>query len=256
MNTTAEHIARELGGRKCGAYWMAKCLAHDDHDPSLEIRDGNGKPLVKCHAGCSQSDVIDALRARGLWESTGPQNPAWCDWRDGIRYRTEWGTPVLSYDYRDEAGQFLYSVVRFTPKNFRPGYFGASGWVWRKHPRQVLYRLPEVIEAPIVFVTEGEKDVETLREWGFVATTNAGGAAAPWLPEFTATLAGREVNIVPDNDGPGWERVKVIARALLGHAARIRVLDLPREIKDITAWFEAGHSECELIAMLEGANVI
>jgi len=42
----------------------------------------------------------------------------------------------------------------------------------------------------------------------------------------------------------------VIARALLGHAARIRVLDLPRETKDISDWFAAGHSECELISML------
>jgi hypothetical protein len=39
--------------------------------------------------------------------------------------------------------------------------------------------LPEVLEAPIVFVVEGEKDVETLREHGFIATTNAGGAKAP-----------------------------------------------------------------------------
>jgi len=103
---------------------------------------------------------------------------------------------------------------------------------------------------------EGERDVETLRDWGFAATTNAGGAKTPWLPEFTAALAGREVNIIPDNDGPGWERVKVIARALLGHAARIRVLDLPRETKDISDWFAAGHSECELIAMLEGVYAV
>jgi hypothetical protein len=37
----------------------------------------------------------------------------------------------------------------------------------------VLYHLREVIDAAIVFVVEGEKDVETLREHGFVATTNA-----------------------------------------------------------------------------------
>ena len=32
---------------------------------------------------------------------------------------------------------------------------------------------------PIVFVVEGEKDVETLRSHGFLATTNAGGARRP-----------------------------------------------------------------------------
>lgn len=43
--------------------------------------------------------------------------------------------------------------------------------------------------------------------------------------------------------------------ALLGSAVRVRVLELPRETKDITDWFNAGHSECELIAMLEGLDV-
>lgn len=44
-----------------------------------------------------------------------------------------------------------------------------------------------------MFVVEGERDVETLREYGFVATCEAGGADAKWLPSFTQTLAGREV---------------------------------------------------------------
>jgi hypothetical protein len=30
----AETIARALGGRKAGAGWMARCPAHDDHEPS------------------------------------------------------------------------------------------------------------------------------------------------------------------------------------------------------------------------------
>jgi len=79
----------------------------------------------------------------------------------------------------------------------------------------------EVLQAPIVFVVEGEKDVETLRDYGFVATTNAGGAEAPWLPQFTQALRGREVILLPDNDGPGRKRVLNIARALLGKVARL-----------------------------------
>ena len=38
----------------------------------------------------------------------------------------------------------------------------------------------------------------------------------------------------------------------MGIAARIRVLDLPKETKDISGWFAAGHSGCEMIAMLGG----
>lgn len=65
----AEAIAEALGGRRIGAMWMARCPAHDDRKPSLSIREAaDGKVLVRCHAGCEQRDVIDALRSRGLWE--------------------------------------------------------------------------------------------------------------------------------------------------------------------------------------------
>jgi len=114
----------------------------------------------------------------------------------------------------------------------------------------VLYRLPEVLEAPIIFVVEGEKDVEKLREHGFVATTNAGGAKAKWLPQYTEALRGREVILIPDNDAPGRQRGAAIARALLGHASKIVALDL-EDSKDISEWFDRGHSEVELIVCLE-----
>ena len=35
---TAETIAKALGGAKAGSSWMARCLAHDDREPSLSIR--------------------------------------------------------------------------------------------------------------------------------------------------------------------------------------------------------------------------
>jgi putative DNA primase/helicase len=69
---TAEIIAKALGGRKAGGGWVARCPAHDDRVPSLSISDaGDGKVLVRCHAGCDQGRVIAALRSRGLWEENG-----------------------------------------------------------------------------------------------------------------------------------------------------------------------------------------
>jgi len=146
-------------------------------------------------------------------------------------------------------------VVRFEPKSFRPGYYVGGRWVWRKHSRQILYRLPEVIEAPIVFLVEGEKDAERLREQGFVATTAAGGAEAPWLSDYTETLAGREVVLIPDRDVPGRKRAATIVPALFGKVARLIVLDLEHAGKDVSDWFDAVHSELELIALVEGEGV-
>ena len=237
----AESIAKGLQrARASGSGWVACCPAHDDRNPSLSIADsGRGSVLVKCHAGCAQESVVDALKNAGLWPEREQS-------RDAI---------VAEYDYRDARGELLYQVVRMQPKRFLQRYpDGRGGWIWKKHPGQVLYRLGEVLDSPLVFCVEGEKDVETLRLQGFTATTNAGGCNAPWLESFTETLRGREIIIVPDNDGPGWKRAKAIARALLGHAARIIIFDLPRDTKDISDWFAAGHTETELIAQLESVH--
>ena len=238
----AECLAHALEARRVGSYWMAPCPAHEDRNPSLSIREVNGKILLHCHAGCSQRDVIEALKARGLWEPTTESRT----WAKRI---------VAVYDYSDEHGELLYQIVRFEPKDFRPRYpDGHGGWVWKKHPHQVLYHLPEVLEASIVFVVEGERDTETLRSHGFCATTNAGGAKAPWLRQFTEALCGREVILIPDDDEPGRRRVLTIARALLGKAARLVVLEV-EGAKDISEWFSRGHSELELIALLDAAEV-
>jgi hypothetical protein len=70
--------------------------------------------------------------------------------------------------------------------------------------RLVLYRLPELlaanIEAP-VFLVEGEKDVETLRNLGFVATCTVSTSVID--PEWLSPLAGRRVVVVADNDCTG-----------------------------------------------------
>ena len=71
---TAETIAKALNGRKAGSGWSARCPAHDDHTPSLPLRDsGDGKVLVRCHAGCDQDEVIAHLKPNGLWTQNAPR---------------------------------------------------------------------------------------------------------------------------------------------------------------------------------------
>jgi putative DNA primase/helicase len=67
MNTPAEKLVRALGGQWHGASGTARCPAHWDRVPSLSVGDALGKVLFHCHAGCSQAEVIAALRGRGLW---------------------------------------------------------------------------------------------------------------------------------------------------------------------------------------------
>ncbi len=96
-----------------------------------------------------------------------------------------------------------------------------------------------------VFLMEGEKDAETVKAWGYVATTNVGGAKY-WMPEFDDELAGLDVIICNDNDDTGRNRVQARAAALRGKAASVRVIDIAKyweecpEKGDITDWKEKG----------------
>lgn len=240
---TAAEIAEGLEARRTGCGWIARCPAHEDDTFSFHLSEGRyGKTLVHCFGGCSQRTVIAALRDRGLW--------------------TEHHEPrriVAEFNYTDASGKQLYQIVRCSRKGFRHRYpDGAGAWIWKKHPNQVLYRLDEVLQSQIVFIVQQEEDVETLRAWGFVATTLAGGVSAPWLASFNDALQGRECIIIPTNNNAGWDRAKIIARSLLRTARSIIILDDIRRhgCENITEWCDRGHGETELIALLEGADAV
>lgn len=66
--TTANEIITKLGGNERTG--MCRCPAHDDQNPSLHVSNGRKGVVVRCHAGCSQENVIAALRQHGLWSKT------------------------------------------------------------------------------------------------------------------------------------------------------------------------------------------
>lgn len=56
-------LVQRLGGRWHGRYAMVRCPAHEDHEPSLSIRQGREAILVHCFAGCEGARVMRTLRA-------------------------------------------------------------------------------------------------------------------------------------------------------------------------------------------------
>lgn len=163
----------------------------------------------------------------------------------------------IFYDYKDEQGKLLFQVVRVqfsTDKHIYQRHFNQKGeWVNNLHGvRRVIYRLPEVLEAvkngTTVFVVEGEKDVETLFEWGLVATTSPMGAGK-WQDEYSRYLCGADVVIIPDNDDPGRKHAEKVARSLYGIARSVKIIKLPvwREHEDVTDWKERYGGTKELL---------
>jgi 5S rRNA maturation endonuclease (ribonuclease M5) len=234
-------LSRLEGVQRNGSGWRALCPAHADKNPSLSINERDGKILVHCHAGCSQEAVCAALKieARELFPQNGDDGP-----------RRAKRKIVATYDYSDEKGTLLYQKVRYEPKAFcqrRPD--GNGGWIGNlQGVRRVLYRLSEVLAARDVLIPEGERDVETTRSLGLCATTG-GSAEDPWLEEYTTALARKDVAIIADSDAPGRKKALIIAHALHGRAASVRLLEMPGA-KDLSEWVERGGTKDALLELI------
>lgn len=255
-----EEVRDELDGvnKLSDDEWEAFCPAHNDTNQSLTFAEGDEKPVVlHCHKGCEFKDIAAEL------DSLSNNWPPWE------------GTEVRRYPYRDRHGRKRFDMVRwemrdeehpacgekkFTQQAYLPEHEEAgqngcpAGYVWgrKKHGIEpLLYHLPEVIEAAddgkIVFVTEGEEDAETLREWGFTATTAPQGAGE-WESQYTDALSGAHVVILPDNDAAGKEHARMVAQEVLPVAESVRIVHLPDlpEKGDVTDWAEAGGTREEL----------
>lgn len=128
--------------------------------------------------------------------------------------------------------------------------------------RKVLYRLPDLLGANPdhpVFVVEGEKDAETLRALGMVATCTPNGSAS-LDPEWLVPLVGRRVVVAADNDGPGLMHAKrVVGTLVCGGVRAVRVL-WPGECGydvgaggDLSDWL-ATRGKLELVALCKNAR--
>lgn len=269
---TAESLAAQLEKpKRSGAGWMACCPSHDDSTPSLKIDDGeSGKLLLRCHGGCDQRAVLDALEARGirLNGQTAPMAAA--------RARTtpkqaakptaimpvpegaeaEFQAPAGAqhrFDFRDLDGRLHFIVTREDiPKALDssggkdhykrplPWIYTAQGWLNLAPPHgRIPLGLPDLVNSPParrVIIVQGELKRDVLQEWlkcqkrPNAVITSMGGDGSVLLTDWTA-LKARKVAIWPDNDVKGREAAQRLAAHL--HAVgcpSIRVLEPPSEL--------------------------
>src|SRR4051812_20766042 len=85
--------------KRQGRNYRALCPAHDDHEPSLDVAEGDdGRPLVVCRShGCTFEAVLAAL---GVTAAE----------LNGDRRRDD---PLVVYGYVDERADPLFEVGRF-----------------------------------------------------------------------------------------------------------------------------------------------
>jgi hypothetical protein len=257
-----------LDMRRAGREWTCLCPLHEERSPSFCAN--TDKNLFHCH-GCGEGGTVIDLHAKlrgiSIGEAMRDLSPAG---GNGDQLPHAHGRPqsasspsrteVAAYDYQDATGRVRFQVVRYEPKDFRQCRIDECGArVWNMDGVERLpYRLPEVLAADTdeVWIVEGEKDVETLRQIkGTVATCNPGGAGK-WLPAFSQHLRGKCVYIVPDRDEPGAKHAASVLASLAGLVTWVKWVELPpehkgRAVKDISDSCTACASLSDFGATLE-----
>ena len=232
--TAAAKLSHALGGSKNGAGWRAKCPAHDDADPSLDIVEKNGLVLFTYRAGCELQAVLAALNARGLWRN-GANG---FDHSEPPARHAELGEPDARYEYTTVDGAALGFVYRWNArpgrkKEIRPVWRIDGVWQWKAPPGpRPLYGLAELAAFPgrPVLLVEGEKAADSARDHvtGHVVVTWPGGTGAVAHADLSP-LKGREVVLWPDADEPGHKAMRAIADRLTD-ARSVRGVKLPADL--------------------------
>jgi len=178
---------------------QAQCPAHDDTHPSLSVgprRDALGV-VVHCHAGCPPAEVLAALglSLRDLFDDDDM----------AAVY-----APRRSYHYPDGR------VVHRKPDKSFPQSGKTNG--------NSLFRADRVGDDDIIYVVEGEKDVEAIELAGGAAVCSAMGAGKAHLADWTP-LRGKTAVVVADKDEPGRRHAAEVARLLKPIGASVKIVE-------------------------------
>lgn len=230
---------------------QALCPFHEDTRPSLTVNLITGQ--FKCFGCNKKGSIFDFYMSKHAVDYKTAFNALAKE--AGITQEKP-RKIIKAYDYVDESGTLIFQTVRYEPKDFRQRRpDGKGGYIYDlKGVSLIPYNFPEVIKAKSVMIVEGEKDVETLRGIGLVASCNPMGAGK-WREEYNRYFTGKKVAIIPDNDKPGRDHALQVAKTLKGVAESVKVVELPGlpEKGDVSDWIEAGGTKERLVEIIKKA---
>jgi len=183
--------------QRSGKGWIALCPAHDDKTASLSLQEGgDGRVLVKCHAGCSVEAILSALglQKRDLFDLPKRAGFSLADYASAknlpVAFLKSVGVGEIYYQgqqavriaYADEDGAEI--AVRF-----RLALKGEDRFRWRRGSHVAPYGLPRLNlarQAGYIVLVEGESDAQTLWYHGLPALGLPG--ASTWRAEWADYL--------------------------------------------------------------------
>jgi hypothetical protein len=168
------------------------------------------------------------------------------------------GPATAEYIYKNALGRLYMRIVRTAGKSFPTYHWSGGEWVAAWPKEVVPYHLPKLLATAadvLVLICEGEKDCDTAARYGFIATTNPGGAGK-WQPELAQYFQGKQrVCLMEDNDAAGAKHTATVFKALRGVVPTIGVVQFPELPPggDLTDYFERGGSKPYLLKRIEEA---
>lgn len=248
--------------RRYGDKAQARCPAHNDKQASLAIAKGKKCTLFYCHAGCTLSDILTAagLEKKDTFYDSKPLKT---NWQAYVESREKRKIEAV-YNYVSFNGNYAFTKIRLEGKKLLYGILKDDRFSYglpRNTPRKSLKAIygsvkalnKAVTEGEIIFLPEGEKDVDTLVKHGYTAFTY--GGCGDWQVAFADLVKNANVIILADNDRPGTTVANAILKDIQPVAKSAKIVipmpDVPKA--DITDYFNAGHSKAELEQLI---NVI
>lgn len=242
---TAETIAKALGGRRAGSGWSARCPAHRDRTPSLSLCDtGDGKVLVRCHAGCDQDKVIAQLKSSGLWSQNGPRLFRYA----ASRRVTKPTEPDRDQVERTEAALSIWQAAKPASGTLIETYLGSRGL---RLPQTAALRFHAALKHPsgdswpamIALVKRGSDSMPIAIHRTYLAHNGTGKAPVEPQKMMLGPCRGGAVCLAEPGDvlmiGEGIETC-LAAMQETGHPAwaalstsGLRALDLPKDVRDV-----------------------
>lgn len=249
------------GGRRVGQNLRFLCPFHGDTDPSCDLNLDNGKWLCRSQ-GCEKKDGRKGFVTH-LAPALGVTLPEMKKPVTRTNYSKKWtrNQTLAIYKYTNADGEMLCEHWRVPdPENKMtwalPGAQKCSGLNGIQIPLYRLAYLVNAAEAETLFVTEGEKDAESLAAWGLLVTSKPAGAMQTWKATWLKLVARRNIIICADNDAPGEEDAIRSAQQLCGVGCRVKIVRFPELDKagDVTDWIARGNTREDFMQRVREAE--
>jgi len=259
--TFIENLAEQRQGKVYPdkGWGIMLCPFHDDHHPSMAVNLESGRfhckacgetgtiiKLVQQVYGVERSEAVNVLKRLNILKPAKPQEEA-----------------VYYYYHHTENAELAYRKRKLRhpdgSKSFVYEHYDFEREVWvvgkPKDCPPLLYNyhnsiIPARKENKPVFVVEGEKDVETLKSLGLLATTS--GGANDWSPELAGEFVGLDVILIPDSDQAGRNWLIKVGSSLLDFAKTVAWISLSEEAKKFGLELTKGGDISDFLSALGG----